>query len=689
MTAQGDGENKRSEGQLRSFIRNAPISIAMFDKEMNYLAASTRWLTEYGRGRQDLIGLNHYQLYPDLPEWWKGVHRQALAGATLKNDEDLWIQPDGSQWWMRWTVQPWRDEAGAIGGLVISAVDITESKRAEQELRESEQKYSAIFETSPIATALTRMPEGITIEVNAAFLRLFEYERDEVLGKTSLELRLHDPAAKAQVRAALAERGSLRDFECTLATSSGARRVLLLNVDWVDIGGVKHVLTSARDVTERREAERALLDLDALGRLAAALRRSEYEQRLLAEAGAVWGSTLDSKETLKGIVKLAVRDFAEVCVVDLFREKSGIRRLEVASRDPSLAWACETLKKFPIDWSKPGVLSKAVNDGEPGRVYALTPETLLALAQTEEQVRVLRAFNIKSSLVVPLVTHGDWFGVLGFVSSSRVYGSEDLSLAQALAQRASLAIENARLYLVAQDALRTRDEVLGIVAHDLRNPLNAILMQSDLIKREGHEPERRPVEAIRRSASRMNRLIEDLLDITRMEAGRLTVERAPVSAGKALGEAVEAQRTLARANSIDLRLEAPSEPSEVWADRDRLLQVLENLIGNALKFTNAGGTVTVGAAPSGDKVLFWVKDTGVGIAAEHLPHLFERFWQASQRAGRGAGLGLQIVKGLVEVHGGRVWVESAPGKGSTFFFTLERAPRVESSLEGQPQGLTH
>jgi signal transduction histidine kinase len=236
-----------------------------------------------------------------------------------------------------------------------------------------------------------------------------------------------------------------------------------------------------------------------------------------------------------------------------------------------------------------------------------------------------------------------------------------------------------------------RDDVLGIVAHDLRNPLNAILVQSQMLHRRGGEPERRsqrPVEAIRRNASRMNRLIEDLLDVTRLEQDGLSIDAARVSAGAVVREAVENQLPTATSASLDLRLEIAPDLPDVWADRERLLQVLENLISNAIKFTESGGRIAVGAETLDGEDVFWVSDTGRGIAAEDLPHVFDRFWQSRRGGRRGAGLGLPIVKGLVEAHGGRVWVESSPGRGSTFRFTIPTTPRSGQRTVAPPERLT-
>jgi signal transduction histidine kinase len=252
-----------------------------------------------------------------------------------------------------------------------------------------------------------------------------------------------------------------------------------------------------------------------------------------------------------------------------------------------------------------------------------------------------------------------------------VDGAADLRLAEELGRRAALSIENARLYRAAGRATQTRDEVLGIVAHDLRNPLNLIFGHLYLLEHaEGDtEAEREEsVKAIQQAATQMSRLIQDLLDVTAMEAGRLSVDKARVATRQVVYDSMEAQKPLALSASVELRQDLADNLPDLWADSTRLRQIFANLIGNAIKFTAPGGVIVVGAAPGDGEVLLWVNDTGSGIAAEDLPHLFDRFWQA--RKAHGFGLGLPIVKGLVEAHRGRVWVRSTPGQGTTFFFTI-------------------
>jgi signal transduction histidine kinase len=187
------------------------------------------------------------------------------------------------------------------------------------------------------------------------------------------------------------------------------------------------------------------------------------------------------------------------------------------------------------------------------------------------------------------------------------------------------------------------------------------------------------VEAIYRAATRMNRLIQDLLDVALMESGQLTLERSRVSARELIVGAVEMQMPLAASSSLELRVDLNHDVPDVWGDRDRLLQVFENLIGNAIKFTEAGGSITVGAAERDHEVVFWTADTGGGIASENLPHVFDRFWQAT-RGHQGAGLGLPVAKGIVEAHGGRIWVESTEGLGTTFSFTIPKAEPLDHPM---------
>ena len=387
------------------------------------------------------------------------------------------------------------------------------------------------------------------------------------------------------------------------------------------------------------------------------------------------------------IAQLATRNLAEYVVVDLVEERGESRWLKAVGRDPSKAWICDVLMQVPPDRTRQHLTWSALQTKQPVLIHKATPEMVASWSQNELDRRALEAMEIGSVLSVPLLAHEKLLGVVALVRStaSRPYVMDDLRVAEALAERAAVSVETGRLYRAAREAIAARDRVMGIVAHDLRNPLAAILLQASVLRRRGSEPDRRsrqPVELIERSARRMSRLIRDLLDMASIETGTLAVECDRVAADHLIADSATAQKPLASAASLELRLEVAKDLPEVWGDRERLHQVLENLIGNAVKFTKPGGRVTVGAAEKDNSVLFWVSDTGAGIAAEHLPHVFERFWQARKDWRRGAGLGLPIVKGIVEAHGGRIWVQSAAGRGTTFFFTIPLAAVASDRRQG-------
>jgi CheY-like chemotaxis protein len=224
-------------------------------------------------------------------------------------------------------------------------------------------------------------------------------------------------------------------------------------------------------------------------------------------------------------------------------------------------------------------------------------------------------------------------------------------------------------------AIRARDRAAAVVAHDLRNPIGVVSVSAGVLLQMLEDPQaRRHVQRIAESVARATSLIDDLLDVAAIEEGKLSVEKHWVDLSKVMLDVVGTQQTIAADRSIIASIDLSPDLPRLEADERRIHEVLENLIGNAVKFTGPGGSITVGAKMQAGKALVWVKDTGSGIAKDDLPHLFDRFWQAGKSDRRGTGLGLTICKAIVEGHGGRIWVESALGCGTTVFFTLPVPP---------------
>ena len=279
---------------------------------------------------------------------------------------------------------------------------------------------------------------------------------------------------------------------------------------------------------------------------------------------------------------------------------------------------------------------------------------------------------------------GEALGTIAtYFREPRSPSQREIRLVERYAQQAAQFIENARLHEQTQQALHARDEILAIVSHDLRNPVGMISMCAELLSDDGYPADlrRRQVEIIKRSAARMKRLIEDLLDVSVIEAGRLSLEREVLDAVSLAREACETIEQIAGRKVIRSECGVPETLPPLHADRDRLLQVLGNLIGNAVKFTAEGGLVGLRVAAHESEVEFVVSDTGPGIPEAHREHIFNRYWQAKHTARTGAGLGLAIAKGIVEAHGGRIWVESEVGHGSAFHFVIPAAEMVSSGVD--------
>lgn len=315
--------------------------------------------------------------------------------------------------------------------------------------------------------------------------------------------------------------------------------------------------------------------------------------------------------------------------------------------------------------------------------------TLDRLADADAVEALVASYDGDNAIAAPLVgRNGRTLGVIQLwdKKEGRFNESDEAVLTQ-LAQMCSVALENARLYKAAQDATRARDDLVAIVSHDLRNPVHTINMAAAFLLEiappvDRRLTSRRQLEVIQRAAHRANRLISDLLDVAKIQAGGLAVELAPVEVPSLVQEAFESATPLATSKQLTLERTIDENIPLVAADRDRVLQVFENLLGNAIKFTPAGGLVTIRAEHDGVEARFSVCDTGPGIPPEHVPHVFDRYWQAKSTAKLGTGLGLSIAKGIVEAHAGRIWVESEPGRGASFIFTLPYAEpqRVLSAL---------
>ncbi|MDQ2929918.1 MAG: PAS domain S-box protein [Gemmatimonadota bacterium] len=424
-------------------------------------------------------------------------------------------------------------------------------------------------------------------------------------------------------------------------------------------------------------AEASILKLDAPGgrRLYTALvrdvtdrTRMDQQQRFLAEVSAALSGSLEYQATLESVVRLPVPALADICILDVLDESGSLRRL---AHTASGASGNESpLDGFALSADAPAVQIDALRSRRTEVVSVVTDEWLDAHCELPDEANAWRALRVRSILAVPLVARNQALGVVTLmaVGDLRRFAPTDVLLAENYAGRAALAIDNARLYRDALRATRARDDVLGVVSHDLRNPLSAIAMCSRVLADSppADDAARRDLaRTIHESTSWMSRMIQDLLDISAIEAGSLAVVLRREAVAPIIDRAVKLFANGAEERGVEIVV-APADPELIArADSERMAQAVANLIGNALKFTPSGGRIVVGAQEADGEVAIAVTDTGSGISGRDLPHIFDRYWH-SRGSSAGAGLGLAIVSGIMSAHGGRVAVESVPGAGSRF-----------------------
>ena len=569
---------------------------------------------------------------------------------------------------------------GAIGQFLerqVAAerarIEESERHRGEEQLRESEERFRRLIEASNEGIVLH--DNGIVLDISPRFAEMVGYSAEELMGKNLLEF-----IAAPGWEHVLIERvraGSEEPYEMMGRHKNGTPIAVEIQARATTYHGRRVRVAAVRDITERKLVERQKLEImqEQAARTAAELagRRAEF----LAEASRVLGTSFDYQVTLATLAHLAVPRLADFCTVDVAEGEGLFLRLGVAHVEPEKESLLRTLDRFSAgDLVERHPVIQVLTTGQPVMIADIPDGALEELGMPPDRLATLQKLDPRSLVCVPLLSGGKVLGAVTFVmsASGRRYDEDDFAMAQELARRAALAVDNARLFKEAQDATRARDEMLGIVAHDLRNPLNTIIMASDLVMELPAElpvaKSRKSVEMIRRAADRMNRLIQDLLDVKRIEGGRLTVEPRPESITSVVCEAVEMLRPLAAGASLTLKTDFAAGLPSALIDPPRIHQVLSNLVGNSIKFTPPGGSITVKVEPHGSCLRVSVVDTGPGIAPEQLPHLFGRYWQGSRGDRRGIGLGLAISKGIVDAHKGRIWVESTVGEGTRFHFTV-------------------
>ena len=769
---------RASEERLRLFVEHAPAAIAMFDREMNYLAVSRRWATDYQLNLGDLVGRNHYQAFPDLPDSWRRVHERVLDGAVESSDGDPFIRADGSVDWVRWEMRPWHDESGAIGGAILFSEVITERRRTEAALRESERRLDL---------ALSAAGMGVW-EWNLTTNRLlWSREASVIAGGTApgelpferFSERIADGRAEivARARAAIEHR-TLFAAEVRFRRMDGQVRWLsaVARAEYESDGTPARLVGTVLDVTERKALQRAnersaalvaatleatdngVLVTDETGRVimwnrrllevpgcAEEILRTGDRQAALdalrsgivdAERISQLGKQAEADPAYVGVVTVAMTDGRLVerstrpmtvegrfvgrvwSFRDVTARERAISDAETRSRELAAEVERQTrdLQRAIAERTKSEAFARLIADNIPGGVAYWSSDLLGVfvnrlycefLGKTQEQIigrpmseimgaarfaqaqprvqAVLRGqpqrfeqdgMNAAGESVVSLVhvipdRRGDHIPGF-FVLASDI---SDVKRVERRLQELNAELTHARDR--ADAANRAKSAFLANMSHEIRTPMNAIIGFTHLLRRDLRaSTHRERLTKVDQAAHHLLAIINDVLDLSKIESGKLVLERTEFSLGTVLSRTLDLISGRAHEKGLALTVEAYDGPGTLRGDPTRLSQALLNLLTNAVKFTEKG-TISLRAEvaeqTAADVLMrFVVRDSGIGIAADKLAHLFDAFAQADVSTTRrfgGTGLGLAITRRIAQLMGGDAAVESEPGVGSTFSFT--------------------
>jgi PAS domain S-box-containing protein len=636
--------------RVHNLVEQGSDAVFVADLDGRYTDVNGAACRMLGYSREEIIGKTILDLIlpEDIPRFIR--HKERLLGGDVEISEWIIRRKDGTRFPAEVSAKILPD-----GQWQAFVRDITERKRMESALRLSEAKFSGLVSISADAIVMVDREQNI-VTFNAGAEKVFGYSRGEAMHKPLETLiperfrvshRQHVArfAAGPDLSRPMEARGPVFGLR-----KNGEEFPADAAISKLTVEGESILAVSVRDVTEQK--------------------RVENEQRFLSEAGAALSSTFGYEDTLQCIASLAVRGIADLCIVDRAGDDGALSRRKIACRDPLRRQSCEALARAPFD---PSYLAPSVlRARKPGMERDLTPERLMSLAAGDAAVEAWRAFDPKSMIAFPLAAQGKVVAMVALLSH-RAFKATDLGLAEEFAYRATTAVERALLDRELREAVKAREDVLAIVSHDLGNPLTGILMAAkqlrlaDLAKADKLKEYTGAIEIC---AGQMKQLIKDLLDFSKIQSGTFSVRKAAEHAIEVIAPAVESAKMQAEARGQALTLDVPATLPEILCDKHRIVQALSNLLGNAVKFTPEGGAIRVEARVQDNEFVMSVADTGPGIPPEYLPRIFDRYWQADESVGAGAGLGLAIAKGITEAHGGRIWAESQMGVGSVFSIAL-------------------
>jgi PAS domain S-box-containing protein len=607
---------RASEQTLQLFVEYAPASIAMFDRNMCYIAASQRFLLDYRIHEPNIIGRSHYDIFPEIPERWKEIHRRCLAGGVESCEEDSFPRQDGSVDWVRWEIHPWYQPSGDIGGIILFSEVVTDRKVAQQKIIENENKLRTLFEILPIGISILDENRRI-VYTNPALQKNLEidstqwaqgiYRARQYLRSDGTPMSTDEFASVRAVR----EQRAIYDVETGVVKEDGSLIWLSVSAVPTNVADWRVILVNM-NITDRKKAENAL-------------RQSEerFSKAFLASPAAL------------SITSLLDAHFVDVN--DSFISMFGYTRSEVIGR------RAEELNLYP---------------------------ELVARKEMGRQLRE-KGFIREYELKTRTKTGEERYALISAEILQLESNKHIISIIYDITQRKQ---DEESLRRTAEELVRSNAELeqfAYVASHDLQEPLRAVAGMVQLLQQryQGKLDERADeyIEHAVSAATRMQGLINDLLAFSRVDRkGKpfdwVSIERVILAVQDNL---------MVTIRENDASITHDPLPS-VYGDDTQLIQLFQNLIGNAIKFrSQEQPKIHISAEQQPEKWVFSIRDNGIGIEPQYFERIFAVFQRLhTRREYPGTGIGLAICKKIVERHNGQIWVDSQPGQGSTFYFTI-------------------
>jgi PAS domain S-box-containing protein len=662
----------RGRRRLEGLLMSIDEGFVVFDRDWRFRYVNARAAELLRQPASSMMGRSIWELFPDIAGTEIEAHLRHASTANERVTFEAFYRPYGR--WFRTRVFPTRE------GFSAMLEDTTERKQAE----EDSVRLAAIVRSSEEAIVGKDL-DGIITSWNPAAEQLFGFTAHEAIGRS---IRMIVPADRQgeedDVLRRLRRGETIEHFETVRIRKDGTPIDIALTVSPIrDADGrITGASKIARDIGERirAEAERSrLLTAEQAARERA--ESAERRARLLSESSAVLSASLDTATTLRTVSRLVVPRFADWCIVDVVKRDNAVERVAVSAAGPDTEALLAELQRYAPDWTSSQPSAEALRSRTTIVIPEVTEETLVSTARDARHLAIMRRLRPRSALVVPMSTRQRIVGAITLVRTTPThpYDAADIAMAEELARRAALAVDNATLYgeadqarAQAEGANRAKDEFLAVLSHELRTPMSAVYGWARMLQMGQIDSATTPraLDAIVRNAHVQLQLIDDLLDVSRIISGKMRLDIRPVDIHRVLEAALDAVRPAADAKGLKLQLLIDPSAGPLNGDPDRLQQVVWNLLMNAVKFTPRDGRIQLALQRVNSHLEIVVSDTGAGIRAELLPVIFDRFKQGdggSTRNQGGLGIGLALVRHLVELHGGSVTAESpGEGKGATF-----------------------